>query len=599
VRTAAQIAELVWAGAVPNLAFLSIGLWALRALLPSLRGAERYATAYALGAGIASLAVLVLRGMDVPLPLGALALVGLSGVPLLRDRKASSGSSPAPALGWIRAVRGFTLAIGGVMFVAALAPETYWDGFEYHLPIARAWSEGPIRALPAMVDAEFRAGIDLLYVPALAAGQPDAAASVSACFALALALLVGAEAGRRASPGAGALTALFVLIVPLVTAHATSSYVDIGVGVFGFLALLGADRWNRSGSPADLTHCALFAAFAVNAKPHAALLLPAVAVVCLAGGRNPGWRAALPRLALYAACVLPWFVKSALTTGNPFFPLWSEWLGAGASSPGLLELRRFRLSTDFPWDRNPTNLLRYLAAIHVGGNPHVSGLLGPLPLALAPLAGFRATRSSWVLGVVLLALFGLQFAYMPALRFGIPIVAFLALAAACGGVRLAAAGSAHAVSLGALLAVLAVHQFAGTMTHYAPRVAALQDPAVYSAREFPDQVALVEMVRRAEPAVGIPKGAVLWMPKPVYNLHWERNGELFLERATPAAAREILNARGVRSLVLDVEPASLRAGRTGRAPVDAWLLAGSARLHVDSPPPRARGSRVWVRVDLD
>ena len=37
--------------------------------------------------------------------------------------------------------------------LAALGPETYWDGFEYHLPIAKAWAESGIHALPGVLDA--------------------------------------------------------------------------------------------------------------------------------------------------------------------------------------------------------------------------------------------------------------------------------------------------------------------------------------------------------------------------------------------------------------------------------------------------------------
>ena len=44
-------------------------------------------------------------------------------------------------------------------FAAALGPETFWDGFEYHLPMSAAWSEGADpRRSPAWLDAELRAG---------------------------------------------------------------------------------------------------------------------------------------------------------------------------------------------------------------------------------------------------------------------------------------------------------------------------------------------------------------------------------------------------------------------------------------------------------
>jgi hypothetical protein len=505
-----------------------------------------------------------------------------------------------------------TLAVAGLTFVAALGPETSWDGFEYHLPMVRAWSEGPIRALPAMLDAEFRAGVDLLYLPAVAAGEPDAAAAVSAGFALALAALIRAEARRRASAGAGALAGLFALLVPFTRDAAPTCYVDLGVGAYGFLALLSADRWNRTGDPRALTLCALALGFAANAKLHALALVPAALAIAVLGGRRPPLRVLGGAAAVVAALVAPWFAKAALTTGNPFFPFLGGWLGTGPTTEQVLALRRFRLSTDFGTERGVGSFVRYLVSIHFGRNPHVSGLIGPLPLALAPFAMSRLSRATAVLVGSVAVLFALQFVAMPALRFGAPLLPFAAVAAAVGGARLARSGAAARGVLGFAFALLALHHGAALGARDGPRLAALRDPDAYERRVFPDQVALRDMVSRAEPVVAIPMGAVLWMPKPVYVLLWERNGELIFRElrgrrggepfvvppTPPDRARALLGARGVRSLVLDVQPPHPADGRTGLPTVDLWLRQGTARLRADPEPPAARGDRVWVRVDL-
>jgi hypothetical protein len=467
MRAASEIAQLVVAGVVPDLAYLALGLWMLRPLGLAARGAERLALAFVLGSGVASLAILVLRGLDVPVPLVALAGVAVLGVPRLRP-DASSGSASAAA-GWVRAVDAAALVAAALTVVAALAPETSWDGFEYHLPMVQAWSEGPIRALPAVLDAEFRAGVDLLYLPAVAAGQPDAAAAVSAGFALALAALVRAEARRRASAGAAAIAGLFVLLVPFTLDAAPTTYVDLGVGAYGFLALLSADRWNRTGDARALAVCALGLGFAANAKLHAFALCPAVLVIVAFGGRRPPERVLAGCTGLVLALVAPWLIKSAFTSGNPFFPFLGSWLGTGPTTEQVLSLRRFRLSTDFGMDRGVGDFLRYLASIHFGNNPHVSGLIGPLPLALAPFALRRLSRPTAVLAGALAALFGLQYATMPALRFGAPLLPFLAIAAAVGGARLARTGPPARAILGVAFALLALHHGAALGARYGPR----------------------------------------------------------------------------------------------------------------------------------
>ena len=392
MRSASELLGLALAGVVPCLAYAALGLWMLRALRLPASGAERVALAFVLGSGAASLALLILLGFGAPVPLPALALVALAGVPALRTPPPDpTPASPAPR--WSRWIDGATLALGLLIFLAALGPETYWDGFEYHLPIAKAWADGGIRALPGVLDAELRAGIDLLYVPALAAGEPDAAASVSACFALALAGLVRAEARRRASPGAGSLAAFFALVVPLTLENAPSSYVDLGAGAYGFLALLFADRWNRTGDARLIGATALCLAFAANAKLHLAVLVPAVLVLVLLGGRPPRAREIAVGAALVVALVTPWCVKEALTTGNPFFPFLGGRFGLGGYDARHLALRAVRLSTDFAQPRTAGTTLAYLASLVAGRNPHLSGLLGPLPFALAPLALRRPSRA--------------------------------------------------------------------------------------------------------------------------------------------------------------------------------------------------------------
>jgi hypothetical protein len=602
VRDAADLFQLFVAGVVPCLAYAAVGLWLLRALRLPARGAERAALAFVFGTGAASLLLLILYGVGLHVPLWALALVALLGVPALRGRPADAPPAPA-APTWIQLVDALTLASALLLGLAALGPETYWDSFEYHLPIARAWAEGGIRPLPGVLDAELRAGIDLLYGPALAAGQLDAAASVSAGFACALAALVRAEAGRRATPGAGSLAGLFVLLAPLVLESASSCYVDLGAGAYGFLALLFADRWNREGDTRLIPATALCLAFAVNAKLNLAALAPAVLALVWLGGRRPSCRQLQIGAGWVLALVTPWCVKVALTTGNPFFPFFGDAFGLGGYDPRHLALRTYRLSTDFPIPRSPYGYLTYLVTLAIGHNSHGSRLLGPLPWLLAPLAIQRLSRATTALLGVLIVLSLLQFVYMPALRFATPILPFVAIAAAVGGARLAQFHPLGRSVLQVGLAGVALMQFVDLGRAYLPRIAALRNPHAYERQQFPDQVALREAVARATPVVAIPKGAVAWMPKPVYVLHWERNGELFMDRilplkTPPGVALALLLSRGVRSLVLDVALPVPADGTVGNPTVDAWIRVGKARVRGGPHDLRAGRRRVWVTVDL-
>jgi len=604
VRDAGELAQLFAAGLVPCLAYLGVGQRLLRWLGLDAAGLERTALAWVFGTGVCSLAILLLRALAVPVPLLVAGVVVVLTWPLPWARRRGPGAAtvagPAAPTGWVVWVDRATGAVAGLTFAAALAPETYWDGFEYHLPLVAAWTEGPLRAVPGMLDAEFRAGVDLLYVPAVTSGVPDAAAAVSAGFALCLAALVRAEATRRASAGAGALAGLFVLLVPLVTTAAPGTYVDLGVAAYGFSALLLADRWNRRGARPALLGAACCLGFAANAKLHAACLTPAVLALVWFGGRRPPAALIARCAAVVVALALPWVVKVGLTTGNPFFPFFSDWLGTGPTDARNLEWRRHRIRANYPGPANALGLLQWLASLSFGRNPHVGGQLGPLPLALAPFAlSRRLPRSSRALVAVVASLVVLQFFALPAARFGGALFAWLAVAAAVGGQRLAASGRAARGVLGGVFGLLLVHHGVATGVHYLPRLAALRDPLAYQQRVFPDQFNLRRMVSFGDPVVGIPMGAVSWMTQPVYNLSWERNGEIyFLAGARPEAVLERLVERGVRSLVLDVEPPHPDDGRTGHPVADAWLETGRATLARDVPVLPARGDKRWVLLRL-
>ena len=599
MRAPAELVELLGAGLVPCIAYLLVGIRLMPRLGPEVRGAERLAWAWLLGTGFASLGILLLRAVGIPLPVLAAAIVTALLWPFrsLRPGERRTAETSDPSETSILARRADTAAgvLAALIVLASLAPETYWDGFEYHLPLVAAWTEGPIRAVPGMIDAEFRAGLDLLAVPAVTSGWPDAAASISAMFALALAALVRAETTRRASPAAGALAGFFVLLAPLTVELAPSTYVDLGVGAYGFGALLLVDRWNRGGTPRDLTAAALCLAFAANAKLHAAALAPAVLALALVGGRPPSLSLLASRGALCLAAVVPWLVKTALTAGSPFFPVF----GAEPAAARYLEFRGMRAAANYPVARDPLGFFTWLASLTFGRNVHVSGLVGPLPLALGPLAFGGLSRATWALIAVGALLLVPWFVFLPAARFGTPLWPWLAIAAAVGGWRLAASGRLARGVLGAALVLVALHQGAVAAVALLPRIAALRTPGAYEQTRFPDQAALRRLVADAPPVVGIPMGAVSWMSQPVYNLLWERNGELYFdERTPPDQALALLRERGVRSLVLDVAPPHPEDGRTGHPLVDAWIAERKATLARDAPLLPARKERRWVTVLL-
>ncbi len=104
---------------------------------------------------------------------------------------------------------------------------------------------------------------------------------------------------------------------------------------------------------------------------------------------------------------------------------------------------------------------------------------------------------------------------------------------------------------------------------------------------------------QARPVVAIPGGLAFWIPKPIYSLHWERNGEsMFGGRSHPAQILAQLKRRGVSSVVLAAPTPLPEDGSIGHPIADQWLRTGAVKLR---PGLEARSSgpgQIWVLLDL-
>ena len=154
-----------------------------------------------------------------------------------------------------------------------------------------------------------------------------------------------------------------------------------------------------------------------------------------------------------------------------------------------------------------------------------------------------------------------------------------------------------AIALALICAGVAVFQAASAIGAYAPRLAALRAPRPYERAVWPAEESLREMVAQAQPVVAIPMGAVLWMPKPVYLLIAERNGEIFVGRDSARHLLEVLERRSVRSLIVSVS-STAPPGRLGHRVFDRWIRRGWLRRRTDVEPLPSWPGKVWVLLDV-
>ncbi len=235
------------------------------------------------------------------------------------------------ALGWG--------ALAGSLAVALHDASLAWDSWYYHLPFAaRLVGLVPAGAFVFHPANEARfAGFALLAELLQGAlwkvtGRPESANLV----AFASVPLVAWFMKRRWGVPF-ALTALGLLAIPLVQAHAPSCYVDLpGNAAVAMLALLVVEAYAaNAATPVSARLVALALALgtaAANMKP---LLQPLVGVLLLALFVRAARSRASLALVMVAAAPLVAFtpLKNAIVHHNPFFPIEAHVLGVALPGP--------------------------------------------------------------------------------------------------------------------------------------------------------------------------------------------------------------------------------------------------------------------------
>ena len=578
--------------------YAALGRLVLARLAVEIRGLEAFAWSVGLGTGVGScflfawLAVAGGGGATASL----IALGAFVGAWILWDRL-----SPPPARPSASPRARFDawaippLAGCAVLLVASLAPEVGWDAIAYHLPAAARAGRDGLGPMPGLLDAEYRLGFDLLFVPGLVLDGriPRGPAFLSALAATALVSGVYAEARRRTSSPLACAVATLLLGVPTFASEATTAGVDVGVGLYGFLAFAAVARALRGESGRGVLAAGLFAGFAAAAKLPALVYVPAAALGLAVGlPRGERARSAWTALAVGTLVTVPWFIRAWVDMGQPFFPLFASTLGSGWADPNVV-----RLASDGILDQTglPRGLGRGIAGVAWVARDAVRG--GPTLFALAALAVAGVARPSTrerrgLFAAAAVALVAWAW-FLPIPRLGFALVAWLAIAAAAGLARLAPrATAARTVAVSLLLAACVVAFLRG-------RPIASRVGASFADDRGAEKFAYEEAGERfgqAEFAAGLPRPIGLGLSSPAYvgldavSLQAMRNGIVANEDwEDPERLLRSLRRLGLRSVVLPEDGASDLAPTIARA-LEARGATAVRRY--------GRNESVWWQVTL-
>lgn len=319
-----------------ELALLAVGLvtsWVVAAaglrILESL-GVEadpqtRLALALPLGGLVAwvPLLALGLAGALRPLPLAIVcaAISTFAGRAILRVptlvRESLRAAPGAPA----SAARVLVALTFGAGLLVALMPASGADTLKYHLASpAFAWREGGIFFTPFLHFNQPPA-LDLLGLPGIALGLPEAQLVVHLAFGLGALAGVHALASALGAARAGSLAAVTFAFAPITIAEAFGHVQDWGVVAGATASLVALARARKELDSRWISIAAIASGWAASCKyPGLFVLLASGVVVAWWSAHARRWTP----VATYAAAALvaggPWYVRNAIVGGDPIWP---------------------------------------------------------------------------------------------------------------------------------------------------------------------------------------------------------------------------------------------------------------------------------------
>lgn len=396
-----------------------------------------------LGLWMAASFLLAASGQLAPLPVGALMAVSAIAAAGARWRWGAAPRQEASGGGW------FALALALIslpLFLLALSPHAPWDAATYHLTLPKQFvAAGGFRPVPMSIYSNWPLGTELLFAVAMLVQDHVLAKLVHLGFGLLTLHAVFLACREFHRPPSGWLAAPLLLANPVLVFEMSAAYVDLAYAFFLLSALLFMVR-ALGGSRDAKTHLLLAGLCAgvltglklngiVGAIAIGALPLPTLFTAARRGEAQPairdlGLRFALPVLLLW----LPWLVKSAAYTGDPFYPFLYPLLGGPDWSPALGDqLRTWQRSIGM--GREALDYLLLPARVILAGGvgyARFAGQIGAFWIALLPLAllfGLRHPLVRCCLGssAVYFAAWSLSSQQM---RLLIPILPLLSIASA-------------------------------------------------------------------------------------------------------------------------------------------------------------------------
>jgi hypothetical protein len=313
-----------------------IGTWLLRPVRVLRLRADCEGHAYRVLVGLSLVAVIVLCTGSVALPISLYALLAILFCGAFLYLPVTRSARHLPGFRRHRKHEPFDLmevvslaaAALGLLLVllACLAPVTGWDACVAHLALPAAYVRyGRIALVEGNNYSGYPQLMHVLFAFALDNGTERAASVINWVFA-ALACFMAYFLGKRIDGRrAGCVAAAVVATAPVFMDQGGAPSVDMAFVTMTLAALNALTAWRQEHRRAWLIIAAVLAGSACGVRQTAylvAVLLVTMVFVCTPAHR---WRHAFLFTVVCSVAALPWLTRSAIVTGNPFFPFFTSW----------------------------------------------------------------------------------------------------------------------------------------------------------------------------------------------------------------------------------------------------------------------------------
>ena len=271
-------------------------------------------------------------------------------------------------------------------FITALAPPIMFDTLVYHFTLPRAYLQlGQIQYIADNMFWGMPQITEMLYVLAMRFAGVESAALVTLLIGLTAILGMAGYIAKRFGKIAAWTAVAALLAGETLTIALSSGYIEWTIVLFGWAIFASLDHWVESQDRNSLILCGMLCGAALGSKYTAGIIL----LGCLATMTFlPVSQTRKQRLSNMLTVVgfailfsLPWWVKNAFFTGNPFYPFFFP---AGAMN----EFRLFNYQHVPVWGNwNSVILLPWQATIWgVEAKEGFSASIGAILVGLSPLA---------------------------------------------------------------------------------------------------------------------------------------------------------------------------------------------------------------------